>query len=37
MHGLLEVSEELSMEESSRLRTIPNIREWGILDYLRGD
>jgi hypothetical protein len=32
MQALLEVSEELSMEEASRLRTSPEIREWGILD-----
>jgi hypothetical protein len=32
MQVLLEVSEELSMEESNRLRTSPEISEWGILD-----
>jgi hypothetical protein len=37
MQALLEVSEELSMEEASRLRTSLEIREWGMLDYLRGD
>ena len=32
MQVLLEVTETLSMEEASRLRTSPEIREWGILD-----
>ena len=31
MQVLLEVTETLSMEEASRLRTSPEISEWGIL------